>query len=71
MYSHLQNKQFALKFKFRRNASKFPIFIEKEKPSSFFRFAFRATFIFSLMNALVYVNIDQGIRKGKNESCSK
>ena len=26
-YTHLQNKQFALKFKFRRNASKFPMFI--------------------------------------------
>ena len=25
--THLQNKRFALKFKFRRNASKFPIFI--------------------------------------------
>ena len=25
--SHLQNKRFVLKFKFRRNASKFPIFI--------------------------------------------
>ena len=26
-WSHLQNKQFVLKFKFQRNASKFPIFI--------------------------------------------
>ena len=25
--AHLQNKRFALKFKFQRNASKFPIFI--------------------------------------------
>ena len=68
---HLQNKCFALKFKFRRNASKFPIFIQNENPSNFFRFSFRATFIFPLMNALVYVDIDQGIHKGKNESCSK
>ena len=27
IYSHLQNKSFALKVKFQRNASKFPIFI--------------------------------------------
>ena len=26
-YAHLQNKCFVLKFKFQRNASKFPIFI--------------------------------------------
>ena len=52
--THLQNKRFALKFKFRRNASKFPIFIQKENPSSFFRFSFRATLSFLLMNVLVY-----------------
>ena len=34
-------------------------------PSSFFRFSFWATFIFPFMNALVYVNIDQGIHKVK------
>ena len=39
--------------------------MEKENLCSFFRFSFRATFIFSLMNALVYVDIDQGIYKGK------
>ena len=39
--------------------------MEKENPHSFFRFSFRATFIFSLMNALVYVDIDQRIYKGK------
>ena len=71
MYSHLQNKFLALKFKFRRYASKFPIFILKENPSSFFRFSFPATFIFPFMNALVYVNIVQGIHKGENESCWK
>ena len=38
--SHLQNTCFVLKFKFQRNPSKFPIFIEKENPSSFFRFSF-------------------------------
>ena len=36
--SHLQNKQFVFKYKFQRNASKFPIFIWKENPSSFFIF---------------------------------
>ena len=43
-----------------RNASKFVIFLEYENPSVFF-FLFRATLFLSLMNALVYVNIDQGI----------
>ena len=67
LLSHLQNKCFALKFKFRRNASKFHIFIQQENPSSFFRFSFQAIFIFPFMNALVYVDILQGIHKGKNE----
>ena len=31
----------------------------------FFRFSFRATLYFYLMNALVYVDIDQGIQKVK------
>ena len=44
---------------------------KKKNSSSFFRFSFWATFIFPFMNALVYVDIDQGIHKGKNESCSK
>ena len=44
---------------------KFAIFMEKENPCSFFRFSFRATMNFPLMNALVYVDIDQGIHKGK------
>ena len=32
-----------------RNASKFAMFMEKENPHSFFRFSFRATFIFPLL----------------------
>ena len=38
-------------------------------PCSFFRFSFRATLYFSLMNALVYVDIhiDQGIHKEKTK----
>ena len=39
--------------------------MEKENPSSFFRFSFQATLSFTFMNALVYVDIDQGIHKGK------
>ena len=33
--------------------------------TSFFRFSLQATFIFPIMNALVYVDIDQGIFKVK------
>ena len=36
--------------------------MEKENPCSFFRLEL---LLFPLMNALVYVNIDQGIHKGK------
>ena len=45
--------------------------MEKENPSSFFRFSFGATLSFTLMNALVYVEIDQGTYKGKTQSCLK
>ena len=37
----------------------------KKNPCSFFCFSFRATFIFPFMNALGYVDIDQGIHKVK------
>ena len=47
------------------NASKLAIFLEYENPHVFFRFSFRATLFFPLMNALVYVNIGQGIHWGK------
>ena len=46
------------------------MFMEKENPSSFLCFSFWATLSFTLMNALVYVNIDQDIHKGKTQSCS-
>ena len=42
-----------------RNASKFAIFYIHENPKLLF--PFRATLLISLMNALVYVDIDQGI----------
>ena len=38
---------------------------KKENPSSFFPFSFRATLSFTLMNALVYVDINQSIHKLK------
>ena len=47
--------------KFQQNASKFAILMEYENPCSFFCFPFHATLGFYLMNALVYVDIDQGI----------
>ena len=50
---------------FQRNASKFAILLEYENPHRIFHFSFRATLFFPLMNALVYVDIDQGIHKGK------
>ena len=56
-----RNKRFMLDEMTQWNASKFAIFLEYEKPHSFFPFLFCATLFFSLMNALVYVNIDQGI----------
>ena len=39
---------------FQRNASKLAIFLEHENSCTFFRFTFRATLFFLLMNALVY-----------------
>ena len=69
--SLFRNKEFLVNLKTERNASKFAMFMEKENTRIFFRFSFRATFIFPFMNALVYVDMDQGIHKGKNESCSK
>ena len=36
-----------------------------ENPNILFRLSFSATLFFSLMNALVYVDIDQGIHQGK------
>ena len=43
-----RNKEFLVNLKTERNASKFAMFMEKENPCSFFRFSFRATFIFPL-----------------------
>ena len=49
-----------------KNASKFTISIEKENSCSFsFSISFQAIPHFYLMNALVYVDIDQAFIKGK------
>ena len=54
--------------KFQQNASKYALFyIYTKTQSCFFRFSFHATLFFFLMNTLVYVDIDQGIHKGKNK----
>ena len=55
---------------FQRNASKFAIHLEHENPCMYVDFLIRATLIFSLMNALVYVNIDQGRLGRKNKVLS-
>ena len=46
--SLFRNKEFLVNLKTERYASKFAMFMEKENPRSFFRFSFRATFIFPL-----------------------
>ena len=46
--SLIRNKGFLVNLKTERNASNFAMFMEKENPCSFFRFSFRATFIFPL-----------------------
>ena len=55
--------------KFQRNASKFAIFyiLYTKTQSCFFHFSFRATLFVPLMNALVYVDIDQGIHLGNEK----
>ena len=53
-----------------KNASKFTISIEKENSCSF-SFSFQAIPHFYLMNALVYVDIDEGIYKVKMRKSSE
>ena len=53
--------EFVLDEKFQRNTSKFAIFYIYENPKLLFPFFISCYFIFPLINALVYVNIDQGI----------
>ena len=50
------------------DTSKFAIVYIHENPKLLFWFFISCNFIFSIMNALVYVNIDQGaFIKGKNK----
>ena len=49
---------------FEQNSSKSAIFLEYVNPG-FFRFTFCATIFFPLMNAQVYVDIDQGNSLGE------
>ena len=61
-YTLFRNKRFMLDEMFQRNASKFAIFLEYKNPCSFFVFHFMLLYLFfPLINALVYVDIDQGI----------
>ena len=58
-----KNKNFLLDEIFQQNTSKFVPFFFLEYPDGFFYFVFHFVlyFMFSLMNALVYVKIGQGI----------
>ena len=58
-YALLPISEFVLDEKFQRNASKFGIFYIYENLKLLF--SFRANLFFPLMNAPVYVDIDQGI----------
>ena len=58
-----RNKRFALNLMPQRNALKFAILLEYENPHNYFSFC--ASLFFPLMNALVYIDIDQGIHKVK------
>ena len=57
MISLFRKRRFALNENLHPNASKFAMFM----------FFISSNFTFSLMNALVYVNIGQGIHKGKSK----
>ena len=68
VWSLFRKKRFMFDEMFQRNTSKFAIFLEYKNPRSFFRFSFRATLFFSLMHALVYVDIKKlrGFSYSKN-----
>ena len=53
-----RNKRFILNLIPQWNTSKFAIFYEYENPKLFFPFFISCNFIFPLINALVYVDID-------------
>ena len=57
--SLFRNKKFMLDEMALWKDSKFAILLEYENPRSFFHYFFCATLFFSLMNALVFVNIEE------------
>ena len=62
IHSLFRNKRFMLDEMFQQNASKFSILLEYKNPRSFiFVFFYFVLLYFFLMNALVYVDIDQGL----------
>ena len=63
-YSLFRNEKFVLEM-FQQNASKFVTFYLI--PMNYFSFFISNNFTFSLINALVYVDIDQDIHKGKSK----
>ena len=60
-HSLIRNMRFVLNEKLPQNASRFAILLEYENPRSFFLFFISCYFIFPLMNAVVYIDIDQSI----------
>ena len=58
-----RKKKFLVNLITKRNASIFAMFMGKENPSSFFRFSFKATLIFTFINDLVYDDIHKGKMK--------
>ena len=62
-FSLFRNKRFLLDDLTQQTTSKFAIFLEYEKPHSFFHFLFRATLFFSQMNTLVYVEMKNETKK--------
>ena len=60
-FTLLRSKRFLLKFLPRQNASKCTIFLKYENPLNFFSCFFHFVLLYNfLMNAQVYINIDQG-----------
>ena len=63
--THLQMNVLCSSLNSEEMLQNFLYLFKKKTQVVFFRFfIFRATFIFSFMNALVYVDIDKGIHKG-------
>ena len=66
-YFTLHKKKVIGQLKNREKCFKICYVYGKRKPMQFFSFFIQSNFHFPLMNALVYVDIDQGIHKGKTK----